>query len=163
MSSADYLLQLVNHMRWADERTLDSLSRIDPPPADVLELMAHVAAAEHVWLTRLDGRLPVHPVWPVLDLEACRGLARENARELDRFVRGLDRAGLDATVTYRTSAGTAFESRVEDMLLQVVLHGMYHRGQIALLLRRGGNEPSPTDYIAYVRGAPAATRAAGPG
>ena len=45
---------------------------------------------------------------------------------------------------------------MEDMLLQVVLHGCYHRGQVALVVRGAGAEPSPTDYIAFVRGAPAA-------
>jgi uncharacterized damage-inducible protein DinB len=48
---------------------------------------------------------------------------------------------------------------VEDILLQIFLHGTYHRGQVALLLRQGEATPAPTDYIAYVRGAPAATRA----
>jgi uncharacterized damage-inducible protein DinB len=47
---------------------------------------------------------------------------------------------------------------VGDMLLHVALHGAYHRGQIALLVRAGGSTPSPTDYIAFIRGAPAATR-----
>ena len=45
---------------------------------------------------------------------------------------------------------------------QLLLHGAYHRGQIALLLREGGAEPAPTDYIAFVRGAPAATRTPSP-
>jgi uncharacterized damage-inducible protein DinB len=40
----------------------------------------------------------------------------------------------------------------------VALHGSYHRGQIALLVRAGGSTPAPTDYIAFIRGAPAATR-----
>jgi uncharacterized damage-inducible protein DinB len=44
------------------------------------------------------------------------------------------------------------------MLTHVAMHGSYHRGQIAAALRAGGDIPSPTDYIAFVRGAPAATR-----
>ena len=39
------------------------------------------------------------------------------------------------------------------------MHGMYHRGMTSVLTRRGGGTPAPTDYIAYVRGAPTATRA----
>jgi len=52
----------------------------------------------------------------------------------------------------------AFRSRVEDILLHVVLHGCYHRGQVAIALREAGAEPSATDFIAFVRGVPAATR-----
>jgi hypothetical protein len=38
----------------------------------------------------------------------------------------------------------------------VVLHGQYHRGKVNLLLRQEGEQPAPTDYIAFVRGVPAA-------
>jgi uncharacterized damage-inducible protein DinB len=43
--------------------------------------------------------------------------------------------------------------------VHVAMHGSYHRGQITMLVRDAGAEPQPTDYIAFVRGAPAATRA----
>jgi uncharacterized damage-inducible protein DinB len=61
-------------------------------------------------------------------------------------------------VPYRNSAGLAFESTVEDILLHVCLHGSYHRGQIARAVRQGGATPAPTDYIGFIRGSPAATR-----
>ena len=65
---------------------------------------------------------------------------------------------LQRVVPYTNSAGLSFESSLEDMLMQALLHGCYHRGQIALLVRGAGAEPAPTDYIAFVRGVPAATR-----
>ena len=54
------------------------------------------------------------------------------------------------------SAGQAFRSTLEDILLHVALHGAYHRGQLAMLVRDGHGEPAPTDYIAFVRGVAAA-------
>ena len=48
---------------------------------------------------------------------------------------------------------------VGDILAHAVLHGSYHRGQVSLLVRDAGAQPQPTDFIAFVRGAPAATRA----
>ena len=59
---------------------------------------------------------------------------------------------------YRNSAGTAFDSRIDDILMHVAVHGAYHRGQVALSLRQEGVRPNPTDYIAFIRGAPTATR-----
>jgi uncharacterized damage-inducible protein DinB len=47
---------------------------------------------------------------------------------------------------------------VEDILLHTCLHGAYHRGQIARDLRQAGDPPEPTDYIAFIRGSPAATK-----
>jgi uncharacterized damage-inducible protein DinB len=52
---------------------------------------------------------------------------------------------------YRNSAGVPFHTSVADMLAQAALHGSYHRGQIALLVRQGGGTPAVTDYIAFVR------------
>jgi uncharacterized damage-inducible protein DinB len=65
---------------------------------------------------------------------------------------------LEKPVTYRNSAGDQFTSTVEDILTHIALHGSYHRGQIAASARAGGDTHSPTDYIAFARGAPAATR-----
>ena len=66
--------------------------------------------------------------------------------------------GLSRGSTYRNSAGNQFTSTLEDILTHVTLHGSYHRGQVASLIRSAGDTPSPTDYIFFARGAPAATR-----
>ena len=156
------LTTLFDHMLWADARALDAL-RAMPPDAPELEravtIYAHVAAAEHVWLSRLEGRTPVHPVWPSLDVERAAALARESGAALRAFVAALDDAGLAREVSYRNSAGQSFVNRVADILSQVALHGSYHRGQLAMLARQGGGAPAATDFIVFVRGAavPAAT------
>ena len=128
------------------------------PDARALELFAHVLGAEQVWLARLQGRDATVPVWPAVGLDECERIARENHEAYRAFVGTLDRAALGASVRYRNSAGREFDSTVEDILLHVALHGAYHRGQVALRLRDADQEPAPTDYIAFVRGAPAATR-----
>ena len=85
-------------------------------------------------------------------------LAAVNAKAFHACVAALQPTDLDRGVTYRNSAGEEYTSTVEDILLHVALHGAYHRGQIARALRQGGAVPEPTDYIAFTRGAPAATR-----
>lgn len=153
---------MIAHLEWADTRALESLRGATADVPKALEIYAHVLGAEHTWLARIAGRAPRHAVWPALDLAQCETLARENAAELRAFAATASDASLARVVSYRNSAGQEFESTVEDMMLQLLLHGSYHRGQIALLLREAGAEPSPTDYIAFVRGAPAATRASSP-
>ena len=158
-----HLVRLAGHLRWADERAQATLRRAGGGPSKALDLYAHLVAAEHVWLARLTGVPPRVPVWPTLTLDACAELAAENHREYAEYLQRLDGADLDRGVAYTNSAGTSFTSTVEDILLHVCLHGTYHRGQIALLLRQGGDTPEATDYIAYMRGAPAATREPRPG
>lgn len=152
------LEKLAAHLEWADARALAALRNAVPPNDRALEIFAHVLGAEQVWLSRVAGRPPAVAVWPKLTLDECARLAAGNAAELRALAGRSSEESLRRTVAYRNSAGDPFESTVEDMLLQLLLHGSYHRGQVAMLLRDGGAEPSATDYIAFVRGAPAATR-----
>lgn len=162
MSAPGYLQRLYAHLDWADNRALEALrgAAPPPPPPRAVELYAHILGAEHVWLARTLGEVPAHPVWPALDLAGCETLAAANRAGFGRLLAEMTPTEGERMVAYVNSAGDEFLSRVEDILLQVVLHGAYHRGQVALLLRDGGYQPIPTDFIAFVRGAPAATRRA---
>lgn len=148
--------KLLDHLEWADRRVLDSLRAMPHPNQRALDLYAHVLGAEHAWLSRILRRAPREKIWPDLTLEGAAVLAAENAAGLRALLESCPADELQRPIAYNNSAGLAFESTVEDMLLQVVLHGCYHRGQVAMVVRGAGGEPSPTDYIAFVRGAPAA-------
>ena len=150
--------RLIAHMAWADQLVLESLERATEPTPDSLELLAHVLGAEHVWISRLLGRPVEFAVWPTLSKGECARLLERNRRELTDYLTARTEKGLGEEVTYVNSAGKQFTSRADDILLQIFTHGAYHRGQIARALRIAGQEPNPTDYIAFIRGAPAATR-----
>jgi uncharacterized damage-inducible protein DinB len=156
--SAEYFTKLFDHMEWADTRALASLRAMSDPPSPAVELLAHVLGAERVWLSRIEGRESSLAVWPTLSLEESERVLAENAQGYRRILSGLPAAGLQRPITYKTSAGDQFTSTVEDILTQVITHGCYHRGQIAARVRVADGTPNPTDYIAYIRGAPAATR-----
>lgn len=151
------LERLLAHLRHADRAVLGAL-RAAPGNAAALELFAHVAGAEETWLARIEQRPPRAPVWPQTGLEETAALAAQVHEDLASWLSRADDDSLAAEIAYVNSAGDRFVSRAVDILLHVLLHGAYHRGQIALLLRQGGAVPAPTDYIAFVRGAPAATR-----
>lgn len=150
--------RLFAHMRWADERALEALRGADPLPADAMRVYAHVLGAEHVWLSRLRQQPGRVAIWPTLALDECEALSRENSEGFDAFLDALEPGGEAREIDYRNSAGAPFRSRIGDILLHVAMHGGYHRGQVAMLLRQAGAEPMPTDYIAFVRGVPAATQ-----
>jgi len=156
-SAADrQLSKLLDHLEWADRRVLESLLAMPHPDARALDLYAHVLGTEHTWLSRILERAPRVKIWPQLSLDAAAELAAENAAALRAVLASNPADQLQRRVAYSNSAGLAFESTVEDILLQVMLHGCYHRGQVAMIVRGAGAEPSPTDYIAFVRGVPAA-------
>jgi uncharacterized damage-inducible protein DinB len=73
-----------------------------------------------------------------------------------RILDAATESSLDEPVDYTNSAGQRFNTPLVDILLQVALHGQYHRGKVNLLLRQAGSEPAPTDFISFARGVPAA-------
>ena len=155
----DHLRRLIDHLEWADERVLGSLRDCRTPLPAAINLYSHVLGAEHAWITRINGTPPTVAIWPEVTLDECEIIARKNVAALHELLAGLAPDDLDREITYRNSAGVEFTTGLQDILLHVALHGSYHRGQVAALLRSAGDTPSPTDYIQWVRGAAAATRA----
>ncbi len=88
------------------------------------------------------------PVWPDLTLDAVE-------KELDELRRAWhdiwNRAIQGRSIEYRNTKGEKHASRVDDVLMHVVMHGSYHRGQIATLVRQGGSTPAYTDFIQATR------------
>lgn len=147
-----HLERLFRFVTWADRRTLESLRAVPLAAiAESLPLLAHVLAAEHVWLARLEGREPKHPVWPDLSLEACVQLLQENDTGYRALLKQLSEEELADVKNYRNAAGQEFQTPVLDILLQVITHGGYHRGQIAKILGRNGVTPASTDFIVFQR------------
>ena len=159
----EQLHDLHRHMAWADTRVLESLRRSSGEPPQALRIYAHVLGAEHVWLARLRQDEATVPVWPKVDVDSCARLAEASAREVGRFVSDLKEGDLEREIPYTNSTGQTFRSKIQDILLHLFLHGAYHRGQVALLIRGQGGEPEATDYIAFVRGTPAAKSGPPPG
>ena len=157
-SMKEHFKRLFQHLEWADTRVLASLQSAQNPQERSLDLYSHILGAEHVWLSRIYGTTKRVDVWPVLSLDECEQLSTENIAAFGVLVSRITPDLLEKPITYRNSAGDQFTSTVEDILTHVAMHGSYHRGQIAAALRAGGDTPSPTDYIAFVRGVPAATR-----
>jgi uncharacterized damage-inducible protein DinB len=156
------LTALFDHLAWADAQALEALRAMPsgtPEAERARTIYAHLAAAAHVWLAQVDGRLPAHPVWPTLDVEEAATLLGGTAAALRALAAGLDAHGLAREVAYRTSVGQPLVSTVGDILTHVALHGSYHRGQLALLARQGGGTPAGTDLIAFVRGTAVPPRA----
>ena len=157
-SMRHHFTKLYEHLEWANNRVVASLRSAQNPRKRDLELYSHILGAEHVWLSRINGTTARIGVWPVLSLDECERLGKENVSAFNDVVSRVTLALLRKPITYRNSAGDQFTSTIEDILTHVAMHGAYHRGQIAASLRGGGDTPSPTDYIAFIRGAPAATR-----
>lgn len=144
--------KLLRYMAWADERTLAALRHQPASHAEALPLFGHILAGEHVWLCRVTGQKPrLDGVWPTLSVEECAALARDNATGYQALLRERGEAGLGTVIYYKSLAGQEFETPMGDILLHVVTHGHYHRGQVSKAMARAGGSRVDADYIVFTR------------
>lgn len=149
MDMLEHLRRLFTYHDWANREVLATLKKSGDRPARSRKLLAHIVSAERLWLERLEQKPQTLPVWPDLKLEQCENeIADLGPRWRGRLSRGAD---LAREVAYKNSKGESWTSREDDILLHVITHSAYHRGQIASDLRAAGFTPAYTDFIHAVR------------
>ena len=152
----------IDYTTWASTQLLEAASALDHDELvrdfgtsdhSVLGTMAHVFAADRVWLRRVrgDAQLPfldphhdlhlqtLQTEWPVI-LDGWRTLAEEWTE--DSLARG---------VSYKQFNGQPFTTPLWQVVLHVVNHGTHHRGQAAGFIRAMGQQPPKLDLIFYYR------------
>ncbi|MCU6711062.1 DinB family protein [Paenibacillus sp. J5C_2022] len=144
---------MMEHLYWADGRILDALEESDTKNKELLKLARHVAVAERVWLSRLQGKGSAqYSLWEEAeDLSEIRTMFEENAEQYRAYIEGLEESELDEMIDYANQSGVPFRTSARDILSQVLLHGQYHRGQINRGLRIESAEPVQVDYITFAR------------
>lgn len=152
----DQLHRLFDHLEWANRRALEAAR--DPENEEALRLLSHLLACEQLWLERIKtGDSSGREIWPDLSFGDCEKLLEQNLEAYRRLLDSLSEEDVDREISYRDSKGREFDTPLGEILLHVFLHGTYHRGQIAIRLRDGGDEPVNTDFITFVRERPLAS------
>lgn len=118
-------------------------------PDDVMKLFSHILAAQEIWNSRIQQRPQELGVWERLDPEAMALRLEKNYT--DSMALSAEKDRMAESVPYATTRGDAYQNSRSDILSHVLMHSMYHRGQIARSLRENGFEPPETNYIFYVR------------
>ncbi len=154
------LRRLFEYNEWANRRALDAASRLTPEQfvrpmgssySSVRDTLVHLFGVEWVWLERLRGTSP--PALPAADdypdAHAVRTRWQSAGDDLLRSVRALTKSDLERQITYTNFRGQPFTYSLPDMFLHLALHGAYHRGQVATLLRQLGATPRSTDFLLH--------------
>lgn len=162
MTRANEIRDLFAYNRWANRRILDAAATLDDDDLardlgssfpSVLATLAHIVAADWVWVRRWSGESPPGPPaeWDLSSLDRVRSKWDEIEAERDAVLAALDDDDLARDVRYRDTAGTPFTSRMDEILRHLVNHSTYHRGQVVTMLRQLGATPPATDLIAFYR------------
>jgi uncharacterized damage-inducible protein DinB len=151
MDTLTQVLRLFQHNAWANLETLESLKKSENPPSRPLKVMAHIIGAEDLWLVRLRKTGEKVVVWPEITVNQCEKRLKELSGKWTQYLNDLNSDKLINQISYTNSKGEPWTNTIEDILLHVVMHSSYHRGQIAIDLRTFGLVPAYTDFIHSVR------------
>ena len=149
MHVAEYLRRQFVYDAWANREVLNAIRTAGGENTRSLQLMAHILAAERVWLERLKQQTQSVPVWPEPDLLECVAESEKLASLWMEYLNGM--TDLAQVISYKNSKGEAWTSSIGDVLTHVIMHSAYHRGQIASHMRETGQTPAYTDFIHAVR------------
>ena len=151
------------HLRyhgWASQRLLDAAAGLSPDQlyremtvshSGLIRTLEHIFFADRIWFKRVvDPDLEVQrsgdqphqslPVeWPQIQ------------KRWEDWAASLTDADLNRVVSYKLLSGDPGQSPLWHIMLHLVNHGTYHRGQAAAMLKQLGAPLPPTDMIVFYR------------
>jgi uncharacterized damage-inducible protein DinB len=146
----EYFLKLYQYNAWSNLRVLNCIQRQNVNDEKILSVMGHVVAAQFLWLHRIKALPPPDvKLWGSYTLPQLIALSEQAGKQWLDFVQSND--NFNRELTYTNYVGDPYVNNVETIMIHLVNHSSYHRGQIAMLLRQKGFEPINTDLITYDR------------
>jgi len=150
--------ELFNYNYWArdcqlqacsaltEEQFLRSLGSSFPSVRDTL---VHMLGVEWLWLARWRGRSPQSMPSPeeFPSLPAVSEQWRAVERQMREYLATLGEAALAQPVTYVSQKGDTFTYELWRLMLHLINHQSYHRGQVATLLRQLNLQPPAVDFL----------------
>ncbi len=151
---------LFEYNDWANQRLLDAVATLSTEQLrrdlggsykTVRDLEAHIVSTEWAWLERWGGVSPTKtPDW-VNGGDIDEIIAELHALELRRseFLWSMPDADLSKPIEYHFLSGEPGVHTLQDLMIHVVNHSTYHRGQLASMLRQLGAPAPSTDFVLF--------------
>jgi len=146
-----HIQRLFRYDDWANREVVDALQRLSTPPPRSVKILAHIVSAERLWLERLRSEKQTYPVWPDFTIQQCQQEVQLLGELWAAYLSSFAETDLERAVSYQNTKGETWRSYKRDILMHVVLHSAYHRGQIATDMRAAGFSPAYTDFIHAIR------------
>jgi len=160
MTSAKELRTLYDYGYWAEGKLFDVVSQLTPEQfiqsvagsyGSVRNTMVHMLSAEWGWLDRCGGQKRGVALVPA-DYPTVASLM-DRYREVEAYVREflskLNDEDLGRIVEFSFGSGPKYAMPVGELMHHAAIHGVHHRGQVALLLRSLGYTPGNFDILFY--------------
>ena len=151
---------LYDYTYWANKRLFEVISRLTPeqftqPVAvsygSVKNTMVHILSAEWGWLD-LCGGTKRGPALKSSDYPTAASLI-DHWTQVERWVRtflaSLRDEDLSHAIEFSFGNGPKYAMPLGELMHHAAIHGVHHRGQVALLLRSLGCAPGDVDILFY--------------
>lgn len=159
----ELLRQFAAYNTWANQKLCEVILSL-PPELHTKELLSsftslhetllHMWGAEGIWWQRI--RLQENVVSPAANFsgstqDVVNALLMQN-RQWEMFVNNATDMALDHVFSYYSLKKENFKQPTYQVLLHIMNHNTYHRGQLVSMLRQLGVQKIPqTDYIIWTR------------
>jgi len=158
-----HLSTLSRYNVWANRRMGQYLLEAGPVIADeplnssfptIRKTLYHLWDAQVIWYKRLMGTSV--NAWPSQgftgSLEEAVSAVNTNSDDFVNFCENLKENGEQTLITFHSLDGTAYQNTTEEIILHVMNHSTYHRGQLITMLRSAGfTAVGSTDLIRFYR------------
>jgi len=158
----EYLRLLIDFHYWARDRALSAVELLTIEQyakpmgssfSSIRDTLNHIYGAEWIWFSRWNGVSPTSfPTDELPDIATLRTKWSELEGKVRALVDAAGEEGMNRVIEYRLMSGTPGASPLWQMVVHVVNHATYHRGQVTTLLRQHNAVPSKsTDLITFFR------------
>jgi uncharacterized damage-inducible protein DinB len=159
----DLLQQLASYNVWANQKILECMLALPEEkqkqelPSSFKSLYAtvlHMWSAESIWWQRmkLQERIQIPAEYFKGSMQELANELMQQNRQWEDWIHHSSDAALEHVFQYQTLKKEQFKQPVFQMILHVLNHDTYHRGQLINMLRQLGLEKLPqTDFIVWSR------------
>jgi uncharacterized damage-inducible protein DinB len=151
---------LFDYNYWANQKFFEVLSQLTDaqfiqPVAgsygSIRNTLVHVLSAEWGWLDRCGGpaRGPALSASDYPTLASVRARWQQVEEHMRQFLASLSDADLERAVEFSIGNGPKQVMRLGELMHHAAIHGVHHRGQVALLVRSLGYAPGNVDLLLY--------------
>jgi uncharacterized damage-inducible protein DinB len=153
------LRDLYHHMEWADALVWQAVLKSDESRSDqkLRETFHHLHLVQWAFLRAWRGEADDDAFPKFEDAQPVLDWGRTYYRELPVYLETLSEARLSQRVDLpwteiveQQIGRMPAPINISEMMLQVPLHSLYHRGQVNARLRATGGEPPTVDYLIWL-------------
>ena len=158
--SKELLARHFEYSLWASLKVLETAEKlsIDAIEKDrgnsfggILDTLTHIFLADRVWFKRFSGDPHFAFALPgdSFDLAKLKSEWPQVMNEFTAWIRAQQDSKFEERLFWRNIKGEDKDELMYKILLHIVNHGTYHRGQVITMVKQAGGEVASTDLVYY--------------